>query len=54
MEKILNKIWYNKLNLISLILTPFSLVFYLVIKIRKALYELKILNFRFNKKNILF
>ena len=43
MEKILNKIWYNKLNLISLILTPFSLVFYLVIKIRKALYKLKIL-----------
>ena len=43
MEKILNKIWYNKLNLISLILTPFSLVFYLVIKIRKALYTQKIL-----------
>ncbi len=43
MEKFLNKIWYNKLNLFSVVLSPFSLIFYFVITVRRALYKLKIL-----------
>ena len=42
MEKILNKIWYKKLNLISLILYPFSILFYLIISLRKFLYSVGI------------
>lgn len=42
MEKILNKVWYSKLNLVSIILLPFSWIFYLVLKVRQSLYILKI------------
>ena len=39
MDKILNKIWYKELNLISLALYPFSILFYLTISLRKFLYS---------------
>ena len=39
MEQFLEKVWYSKFNIFSLILIPFSLLYFLVTKFRRYLYE---------------
>ncbi len=43
MQKFFERIWYSKLNIYSLALLPFSLIFYIVVNIRFFLYKYKIL-----------
>ena len=44
MEKIFESIWYSKFSLLSFILLPFSILFYLLIKIRLYLYDYDLLH----------
>ncbi len=43
MNKFFEKIWYSSFNVYSLFLFPFSLIFFIIIKIRRTLYKYRIL-----------
>ena len=44
MEKFFESIWYSKFSLFSFILLPFSLLFYVLIKVRLWLYDNNFIN----------
>ena len=43
MNKFFEQIWYSRFNVYSLFLFPFSLIFFIIIKIRRTLYKYRIL-----------